>query len=227
MIRWNESMEATTLSWVERHALRCARRARGEDQLEDLVRGGVRPRGLAGLPVGREGRVVGCGLRAERLHGRGREAVEAGLARVGGVAAGAQDEVAGSGRLDDPLDRRGRHPQVERHQHEARGHRAVVGGRELGRGGRPGQDPVAGFQVQGSQPPGSDPGAAVEFAEAPVDGRAVVEPKSERMPVAIARDRRIEKVQERRHRGRRVACRCRAPRAAAPAAADTCRIRGG
>ena len=51
--------------------------------------------------------------------GRRREAVESRLARIGCVAAGAEDEVAGARRPDDPLDRLVRHAQVERHEDQA------------------------------------------------------------------------------------------------------------
>ena len=89
----------------ERHALGRAGGPGGEDELEDLVGRRALPGRQARLPIGRERRVVRGRLRAQGLHRDRREVVEARLARVGGVAAGAEDEVAGIGCGDDALDR--------------------------------------------------------------------------------------------------------------------------
>ena len=185
----------------EHHALWRAGRARCEDELEDLVGGGATPGALARLPIGRERRIVRRRLGRERLDGRGREVIQPGFARVGRVAAGAQDEVPGPGRLDDSLHRQRRHPKVERHEHEARGHRAVVGGGELGGGRGPGEDAVARFEAQRSQPPRRDPAPPLQLAEAPLARGPVVVPQRERGPLPVARDGGVEQVEEGRHRG--------------------------
>ena len=60
--RWDDAMEAldrrNDVVVGQRHALRRAGRPAREDELERLVCVGLAPRGLPGLPVGREGRVV-------------------------------------------------------------------------------------------------------------------------------------------------------------------------
>ena len=63
----------------------------------------------------------------------------------------------GAGRAPRSPRRRRRHPQVERDEDEPGRHRPVVGGRQLGHGRRPGEDPVARLEVQGAQPPRRDP----------------------------------------------------------------------
>ena len=180
----------------EHHALRRAGRARGEDELEDLVGGRALPGALARLPVGRERRVIRRGLGRERLDGRRREVVQPGFARVGRVAPGPEDEVPGSGRLDDPLDRRRRHPKVERDEDEPRSHRAVVRGGELGCGRGPGEDAVTGFEAHGPQPPRRDPAAPLELAEAPLARGPVVAPQGECRPFPVAHDRGVEQVEQ-------------------------------
>ena len=177
----------------EHDALRTAGRAGGEDELEDVAGGGRIPAGELGLPVRREG-VVGFGRdRAER---GGREAVQAGFARIRGVAALAEDEMARARDADDALDRVGRHAQVERDQDEAGAHRAEVGRRQLGGRGRPGQQPIAGLEAEGAQAPGRDPRAAIELAIAPGRRRAVVEAKAQGDLVAVGSDGRREQVEQ-------------------------------
>jgi hypothetical protein len=183
----------------EHHALRRAGRARGEDQFEDLLGGRPRPRRLSRLPVGRERRVVRGRLGAQRLDGGRREVVETGLAGVRGVAAGAEDQVPGRRRGHDPLDGLRRHAQVERDEHEAGGHRAVVRGRELGHRWRPRQDPIAGLEIQGAEAPGRDPGPALQLAEAPLGGRAVVASERKRAALAVPVHGRVEQIEQRRH----------------------------
>ena len=142
------------------------------------------------------GKVV-VGLGGERLDGRRREAVEAGLARIR-ARRGPVPRIRwrGAGRADDALDRVGRHAQVERDEDQAGPHRPEVGGRQLGRRRRPGQQPVARLEAERAQPPGGDPRPPVELAVRPVRGRAVVESETERGLVAIGRDGLVEQVEQ-------------------------------
>ena len=80
---------ASTLAWVEDHALGVAGRARREHELEDVGGRRAGPRRQLRLPVGREG-VVRVG--GQVLDDRGGEALEPDLARVGGVAAAAEEQ---------------------------------------------------------------------------------------------------------------------------------------
>ena len=170
----------------EHDALRAAGRAGGEDELEDIAAGGRIPAGELGLPVLGE-RVVWIGRdRAER---RRREAVQAGFARIRGVAALTEDEMACARDADDAFDCVGRHAQVERDQDEAGAHRAEIRCRQLGGRGRPGQQPIAGFETEGSKPPCRDPGSTIELAVAPRGRRTVVEPEAQRRLVAVGGDR--------------------------------------
>ena len=91
----------------QHHALRRAGRAAGEDELEDLVGGRPPPGRLARLPVGRERGSSSAGSAAQRVDRRRREVRQAGLARIGRIAARAQDQVPGARRADDHLDRVG------------------------------------------------------------------------------------------------------------------------
>ena len=183
------------------HALRGAGRARCEDELEDLVRPRPLPRRLASLPVRWEQGVVGGRLRAQGLHGRGREPVQARFARIGGIAPGPEHEVPGLGRRDDPFDGSRRHPQVQGHEHEARGHRPVVRGRELRRGWRPRQDPVARLEVHRAQAPRRDPRPPLELAEAPLRSWSRRRAAGRGLPDPRYRvDRGVEQVQDGRHR---------------------------
>ncbi len=125
---------------AEHHALGGARGAAREDDLEQVGGGRSWPGSDLLGPVGRP---VGVRFGGEVLDGRGREVLEAGLARVRGVATGADREARGLRLLGDPLDRIGRHPQVERDDHDADPHRPEVDGRQCGRRRRPGQHPLA------------------------------------------------------------------------------------
>src|SRR3954463_2085324 len=86
-------------------ALGRAGRAAREPELEGLVRGRPGPRRLTRLPVLRECRVVDLGLLGERVDRGRREAGQTELAWIGGVAAGAEEQVAGTRGTDDRLDR--------------------------------------------------------------------------------------------------------------------------
>ena len=115
----------------EHHALRRAGRARREDELEDVGRGRAaarrrpappsRPGSVSsGSAVSASRRVVGNASRpASRGSGASRP-----VPRIRCFALGAGG---------DPLDRVGRHPQVERDEDEARPHRPEVGGGQLRR----------------------------------------------------------------------------------------------
>ena len=187
----------------EHHALRRARRAAREDELEHLVGFGPFPGGLARLPVGREERVVRGRLRRERLDRRRREVGEAGRSRVGRVTARTQDQVAGPRGADDGGDRVHRHPQVERHDHEAGVHRPEIGGRQLRARWAPGQDPIARLEVERPEPPGGDPRAAIEIAVRPVRARAIVRPQAKRWPIAETGHGALEQVDQ-GHRHERI-----------------------
>ena len=157
---------------------------------------GRRPGGLARLPVGRERRVVvdagSAQMTSSVVVGK---CCQAGLARVGRVAARADDEVARARGLHDVLDRLGRHAQVERHEDEASAHRAEVGRRELRRRRRPGQDPVARLEAERPQPPRRDPAAPSSSRKRP----ALVVPSSAAQAraavVAVAGDGLVEQVE--------------------------------
>ena len=200
MIRWKRLDRGDHVVVGQHHALGRAGRAGREDQLERSPR----PRGVPTPPwrtsqSGGKSGSSGLGLGRERLDGRRREAGQPSLARIGGVAAGPEDEVAGARGPDDALDRVGRHPQVERDEDEPGVHRAVVGGRQLRRRRRPGQDPVARLEVQRPQAPRRDPRPPVELAEAPVHRRAVVAAQPERLPIAVSGDGVVEQIEQGRH----------------------------
>ena len=80
-MRWNDSIEAATLSWVSITPLGVP--VVPLVKMSWKVSSGVGrfQAGLAGLPVGREGRVVIGRFGRERLDGRGREVAQPGLAR--------------------------------------------------------------------------------------------------------------------------------------------------
>ena len=96
----------------------------------------------------------------------------------------------------DHLDRVGRHPQVERDEHQAGPHRPEVGRRQLRRRGRPGQQAVAGLEAERAQPPGGQARAAIELAEAPGRGRSVVAAQAQRRPIAVPGDGVLEQVDQ-------------------------------
>ena len=164
MIRWNDSIAATTLSWASITPLGRPVVPEVKTSSNTSVGCGAAPARQLRLPVRRKGRI---GLGGDRVDRRRREALEPSLARVGRVAARAQDQVAGAGRLDDALDRVGRHAQVQRYEDQPGSHRPEVGGRQLGRGGRPGQQAVARGQPEGPQPPRDDARPAIQLAIAP------------------------------------------------------------
>ena len=102
----------------EDHALRRAGRARREDELDRSSTGPAR--GQASTCASQSAGNVSSTSAVSVVEARRREAREASLARVGRVAARAEDQPLRLGPGRDPLDRIGRHPQVERHEHEAR-----------------------------------------------------------------------------------------------------------
>ena len=81
---------------AERHALRGAGRARGEDRARRSRRASGAPRPRLRLPVGRES--VSSGSAGERLDGRRREAGRDRRRAGRRIAAGAEDQVARRGR---------------------------------------------------------------------------------------------------------------------------------
>ena len=177
-------------------ALGRARGAAREHELEELIGRRALPGRLARLPVGREDRVVLGRFGRQCVHRRGREVGQTGLLRIGGVAPGAEDEVTGTRRADDRVDRVAGHPQIERDDDEPGVHRAEVGGGQLGRRRAPGQDPVARLQVESAQPPGGDPRPSIEIPVGPGRGRSVVVADAKRRPVAVARHGGLEQVDE-------------------------------
>ncbi len=181
----------------EHHALGRSRRPGREDEFEDVLGGRGGPRLELRLPVGRERRIGFGGHDVER---RRREMLEACLARVGGVAAGAQDEVGRARGTHDPLDRVGRHPKVERDEDQPCPHRAEVDRGEFRGRGRPGQEAVAALEAGRTQAPCSDTRAVIELAVAPGRGRTVVEAQAERSLVVIGRDGLSEQVEQGSHR---------------------------
>ncbi len=193
MIRWNVSIAADDVVVGEHHALRRAGRARGEDELEDVGGGGRRPGSELGFPIGREGRV---GFGGQGIHGGRREAIEAGLARVGGVTARAEDEMPGARIRDDAFDRGRRHAEVERDQDQPGPHGPEIGRGEFRHRRRPGQQPVAAFKAEGAESPRGDPGSSVEFAVAPGRRRPVVKPKTQGGLVAVGGDGLGEQIEQ-------------------------------
>ncbi len=167
----------------QHHAFRLAGRARGEDDLGQVLAAGAPPGVDLRLPVGREG---GVGLRGKLLGDGGGEVLEPRVGGVRGVAAGAEHEVAGVRAGHDPLDRAGRHAQVERHGGDAGPHRPEVEGRHGRARRRPDQQPIAGRQPERPKPPGDDPAAPVQLAVGPVLGRPVVAAHAEGEPIAVA-----------------------------------------
>ena len=164
-------------------ALRLAGRARREDDLGDVAAGRSRPGIHLGLPVGREG-VVGF---ARQLFDVGRrKVIEPRVGRVGGVAAGAEDQTTGVCPGHDPLYRAGRHTEVQRDEGHARPHRAEVQRRHGRARRRPDQQPVACVETERPEPPGDDPAVPVQFEVGPLLGRAVVAPHAEGEAVAVA-----------------------------------------
>jgi hypothetical protein len=96
--------------------------------------------------------------------------------------------VAGARCRNDALDRLGGHAQVERDEDQSGAHRPEIGRRQLLRRGRPGQQPVAGLEAKGPQPPGGRARPTFELAVGPVGRRPVVEPQAQSVPVAIRGD---------------------------------------
>ena len=164
----------------EHHALRRAGRARGEDQLEDVGRGGWRPRGRAGPPSPAGTSSSGSAARASTV-------VVGKRSRPASRGSGASRPVPrircrAPERGHDPLDRVGRHPQVERDEDQPGAHRAEVGRRQLRRGWRPGQEPVA--RARGRGPAGARPRSG-SGGRARGSSSVVVEPSSWRRPSAV------------------------------------------
>ena len=95
MTSWKIRIEARMLSWASVTPFGVPVVPGRVDELEDVLGGGWLPGGLERFPVGREERIVVGGFRAQRLDDGGREVLEPGLARVRGVAAGAEDQVPG------------------------------------------------------------------------------------------------------------------------------------
>ena len=180
----------------EHHALGVAGRAAGEHELVDVVRPRAVPGPDLGLPVGREGLVR---LLGQGVDDRGREPLEADLARIGCVAAGAQQETHGTRGRDDVRDGVGAHPRVEGDVDEARDHRAEVGRRQSGRGRRPGQDAVAGLEAERAQAPGRESAAAQHLRVAPVERGAVVTAEAERVAVPVPSGALLQEIEQGLH----------------------------
>ena len=201
-IRWNDSIDATHVVVGQHHALRRAGRAAREDELEDVVGGGALP-ATPGVPPSRAGR------RGRRRPARRTSAstvvvgksLQAGLARVRRVAPGAEDQVAGA-RLRRTIVSiaSGRHPQVERHEDQPGVHRAEVGGGQLGRRWR--TTSGSGRRARGRARAAATRRSA-RAGRARGSSRSSVEPSSrrsaERRPLAVARDRAVEQVEQGRH----------------------------
>ncbi len=103
-------------------------------------------RGQAAICCSQSAGKVSSASRRELVERSRRELAEARLARIGRVRSRAEDQVLRVRAGRDPLDRIGRHPEVERNEDESRPHRAVVRRGELRRRGRPGEDAVAGLR---------------------------------------------------------------------------------
>ena len=174
-------------------ALRLAGGTGGEDDLRDGAASRPRPGVHLGLPIGRES-AVRCP--SQLVDDRGREVLQSGIGRVGRVAAGAENKVAGIGPGHDPFDRSGRHPQVQRHVGHACPHRPEVQGRHGGTRRCPYEQPIAGYEAERSQPPGDDPAAPVQLPVRPVLDRAVVAPHAEGEAVAIAAFSLVDDVEQ-------------------------------
>ena len=161
----------------QHHALGIAGRPRREHELEDVGGRRARPRRQLRLPVGREG-VVRVG--GQVLDDRRGEPLEPDLARVGRVAAAAEQQADGTRLVDDPRDRVRGHPGVERDEDQPRVHRAEVGGGQRGRRRGPGQHPIARVEPERLEPPGRDPAPPEDSAYV----QCHVDPSSVRSPSA-------------------------------------------
>ncbi len=177
----------------QHHALRRARRARGEDEQVGVARLRARPRLQRRLPVRRE---RGIGLRAQLVERDGRHRLQVRPRGVRGVASGTDRELHRPRTFRDPGDGGGSHSQVERHEDQTRPHRPEVGGGKLGAGCRPCQQPVARSQPAGAEPPRGQPAPTVELAVAPRLRLTVIAAQRERGPLAVASRRSVEEVDE-------------------------------
>ncbi len=181
---------------AEHHALGAAGRSAREDELVDVLRSRALPSIELRLPI--------CGERLVRLlgqavhDGRG-EPLQANLARVRGVPAAAQQQVDRARGLDDVGDGVGAHARVEGHVDQARHHRAEVDRRQGGRGGRPGQDTVAGCESQGAQTPGREAAAAQHLRVAPVERGAVVTAEAQRVAVPVPSGAFLQEIEQGLH----------------------------
>ena len=103
-----------------------------------------------------------------------REVDEADLRRVRGVEAAVHDQPLRLRAVRDALDDPRRHAQVQRHDDDAGPHGAPVDGRQARRGGRPGQQAVAGLQAPRAQAPGRQQRAPPHLRGGPGQLQAVV-----------------------------------------------------
>ena len=189
-IRWNDSIEATTLSWVSITPLgvpvvplvnTSSKTSSADGRFHDAWRasqsGGKAGSSSAGSAARASTVVVG---KSASPASRG----------IRGVAPGPEDEVARTRCPDDRLDRLGRHPQVEWDEHQPRVHRAEVGRGQLGRRRAPGQDPITRLKVERTQTPRRDARSAVELAVRPRGRRPIVVAHAEGRPLGVAGRRR-------------------------------------
>ena len=185
MIRWKDSIEATTLSWASITPFGVPVVPDVKMSSQSSSGSGRGHRRQLRLPVGRER--ARPGRRVEVLDGRRREVLEPGLAGIGRVTSRAEDR--GASRRTSRRSRRrvGRHPEVERHEDQPRPDRPEVDRRELGRRRGPGQDPSRRVQAEADRGATPRSRARRRARGRTRSRRAVIAPQSERGAIGVRR----------------------------------------
>jgi len=194
MIRWNDWIEATRLSWpsitpfgvpvvpeVKISSKSSSGAGRGQAATWASQSGGNEASGSAAMAS-----IVVVG-NASRPASRG----------SGASRPVAEQQARGPGFGDDALDRLGGHPEIERHEDQTSANGSEIGRRQLGRRGRPREHAIARLEAERAEPPGRDPGATVELAVCPLLGRAVIAPDPDRRSIGEASNGIIEQVEQR------------------------------
>ena len=177
----------------EHHALRRARRAAREDQLEDRVRGRAWPCTHLRLPVRRKGLIW---IRGQVVELRGREILEPDLARICDLTAVPDDEPASLRSLRDAPNSVGRHPEVERNEDQAGPDGTDIRGGKLRRRGRPGEQPIAELQAERTEPPRRDQAPTLQLGVGPLHRALVVRAQAHGRLIGPLRDGPFDKVDQ-------------------------------
>ena len=181
----------------DHHALRGPRRARGEDQVPDVLGPWTRPTVEGGGPIIGH-RQVGVG---DKLRdGRSGKRFEPDARRVRSVTPGPDDEPTRLGTAENPGDRVGAHPEIERDEDQAGAHRPEIDGRQGRLGRAPGHDPIAGSKAELlAESPRRQTAAPIQLGVRPGRSGAVLMPQPERGPIGEAPESCVEQVEERFH----------------------------